>query len=53
MLTVYHGSTCRVEQPLAGACRPNLDFGMEFYVKDKQPFFAITFKKQTHLWIEH
>lgn len=32
MLTVYHGSTCRVEQPLAGVCRPNLDFGIGFYV---------------------
>ena len=28
MLTVYHGSTYRVEQPLAGVCRPNLDFGV-------------------------
>lgn len=34
MLTVYHGSTCRVEQPLAGVCRPNLDFGIGFYVTD-------------------
>lgn len=34
MLTVYHGSTSRVEQPLAGVCRPNLDFGMGFYVTD-------------------
>lgn len=32
MLTVYHGSTCCVEQPLAGVCRPNLDFGIGFYV---------------------
>ena len=29
MLTVYHGSTYRVEQPLAGVCRPNLDFGVD------------------------
>lgn len=34
MLTVYHGSTCRVEQPLAGVCRPNLDFGIGFYITD-------------------
>ena len=32
MLTVYHGSTYRVEQPLAGVCRPNLDFGVGFYL---------------------
>lgn len=30
MLTVYHGSTYRVEQPLAGVCRPNLDFEWAF-----------------------
>lgn len=36
MLTVYHGSTCRVEQPLAGVCRPNLDFGIGFYVTDME-----------------
>lgn len=34
MLTTYHGSTCRVEQPLAKACRPNLDFGVGFYLTD-------------------
>lgn len=34
MLTVYHGSTCRVEHPLAGVCRPNLDFGVGFYLTD-------------------
>lgn len=34
MLTVYHGSTYCVEQPLAGICRPNLDFGIGFYVTD-------------------
>lgn len=32
MLTVYHGSASRVEHPLAGVCRPNLDFGIGFYV---------------------
>ena len=26
MLTVYHGSTYRVEQPLAGVCRPNSEW---------------------------
>lgn len=36
MLTVYHGSTYCVEQPLAGICRPNLDFGIGFYVTDLQ-----------------
>lgn len=34
MLTVYHGSTCQVETPLAGVCRPNLDFRIGFYVTD-------------------
>ena len=34
MLTVYHGSTYRVDQPLAGVCRPNLDFGVGFYLTD-------------------
>lgn len=34
MLTVYHGSTYRVEQPLAGVCRSNLDFGIGFYLTD-------------------
>lgn len=34
MLTTYHGSTSRVEQPLAGVCRPNLDFGVGFYLTD-------------------
>lgn len=34
MLTIYHGSTCRVEQPLARVCRPNLDFGVGFYLTD-------------------
>ena len=34
MLTTYHGSTCRVEQPLARVCRPNLDFGVGFYLTD-------------------
>lgn len=34
MLTVYHGSICPVESPLAGVCRPSLDFGVGFYVTD-------------------
>lgn len=34
MLTVYHGATCEVKQPLCNAGRPNLDFGQGFYVTD-------------------
>lgn len=34
MLTVYHGATCVVEQPLCNIGRPNLDFGQGFYVTD-------------------
>lgn len=34
MLTVYHGATCVVKQPLCHAGRPNLDFGQGFYVTD-------------------
>lgn len=34
MLTVYHGATCAVPQPLCNAGRPNLDFGQGFYVTD-------------------
>lgn len=33
-LNVYHGSLCRVEQPLVKAGRENLDFGQGFYVTD-------------------
>ena len=32
MLTVYHGATCPVSQPLCSAGRSNLDFGRGFYV---------------------
>ena len=32
MLTVYHGSTLRVEYPLVNAGRANLDFGLGFYI---------------------
>ena len=32
MLTVYHGATCPVSQPLCNAGRSNLDFGRGFYV---------------------
>lgn len=31
-MLVYHGSTCRVDMPLADVCRNNLDFGRGFYV---------------------
>lgn len=34
MLTVYHGATCMVTQPLCNAGRLNLDFGRGFYVTD-------------------
>lgn len=34
MITVYHGSTCPMDKPFAGVCRPNLDFGVGFYVTD-------------------
>ena len=32
MLTVYHGATCPVSQPLCNTGRSNLDFGRGFYV---------------------
>lgn len=32
MITLYHGSTLPVEQPLANAGRANLDFGQGFYL---------------------
>ena len=31
-ITVYHGSTHRVEHPLVALGRKNLDFGQGFYV---------------------
>lgn len=34
MLTVYHGSTEKVETPVCGFGRKNLDFGQGFYVTD-------------------
>lgn len=34
MLTVYHGATCIVGQPICAAGRANLDFGQGFYVTD-------------------
>lgn len=43
MLTVYHGSMCRVEHPLAGVCRPNLDFGVGFYLTN--------LKEQASRWV--
>lgn len=36
MLTVYHGATCTVQEPLCNAGRPNLDFGHGFYLTDKR-----------------
>lgn len=33
-MKVYHGSTFRVDSPLASVCRDNLDFGKGFYVTD-------------------
>lgn len=33
-LMVYHGSNCRVKQPLVKVGRENLDFGQGFYVTD-------------------
>lgn len=32
MITLYHGSPFRVEQPLVSIGRPNLDFGQGFYL---------------------
>ena len=32
MITVYHGSNEAIENPLVGIGRPNLDFGIGFYV---------------------
>ena len=46
MLTVYHGSTCRIEEPLAGVCRPNLDFGIGFYVTDLKEQMCIRDRHQ-------
>lgn len=33
-MKTYHGSTFRVEHPVASACRDNLDFGKGFYITD-------------------
>lgn len=57
MLTVYHDSTCCVEQPLAGVCRPNLDFGIGFYVtslKEQATRWALRtadLRHQTEAWL--
>ena len=32
MITLYHGSTLKIEQPLANAGRADLDFGKGFYL---------------------
>lgn len=44
MIEVYHGSTIRVEAPIANVCRDNLDFGKGFYIT--------TFKPQATSWAE-
>lgn len=36
MLTVYHGATCTVENPLCNIGRSNLDFGRGFYLTPLQ-----------------
>lgn len=57
MLTVYHGSTCRVEQPLAGVCRPNLDFGVGFYITDfreqatRWAFRMADIRQESNVWL--
>lgn len=33
-IIVFHGGTERIEKPIANAGRPNLDFGLGFYVTD-------------------
>lgn len=33
-ITVYHGGTAIIEAPLANVGRPNLDFGLGFYITD-------------------
>lgn len=42
MITLYHGSTLPVEQPLANAGRENLNFGQGFYLTRLQ--------EQAHAW---
>lgn len=44
MITVYHGSAVKVENPLAKIGRKNLDFGEGFYVTD--------IRKQAERWAE-
>lgn len=57
MLTVYHGSTCSVERPLAGVCRPNLDFGIGFYITDlkeqacRWAFRTADMRHKTEAWL--
>ena len=36
MITLYHGSTVRIEQPLAHVGREDLDFGQGFYLTSYQ-----------------
>ena len=35
-MTLYHGSTVRIEQPLAHVGREDLDFGQGFYLSDNE-----------------
>ncbi|WP_229087962.1 DUF3990 domain-containing protein [Bacteroides congonensis] len=57
MLITYHGSTCRVEQPLAGVCRPNLDFRVGGYLtnlKEQASRWALRtadIRHETNVWL--
>ncbi len=57
MLTVYHGSTYRVEHPLAAVCRPHLDFGVGFYLtnlKEQASRWALrtaSLRCETDVWL--
>lgn len=42
MLTVYHGATCEIVEPLCTVGRSNLDFGQGFYITD--------LLEQAHRW---
>lgn len=44
MIKVYHGTISKIEHPLVGIGRDNLDFGKGFYVT--------TIKKQARQWAE-
>ncbi len=51
MLTVYHGATCEVKQPLCNAGRPNLDFGQGFYVTDLREQAVNWAQRQSEAWL--